>query len=490
MKIVLSTDDKSVAVHYLQSLVLLYKPLEKFGEGDCESTLFFLVKKDSGSYYGRAVFESEGVVFEKNLSEESLLYNGSKNPVKCFAGKLFLLLFSSVFGYKPPWGILTGVRPARYALEFLLSGESAERTKNILVRMYHVDEDKAELAVSVALCDMKVLEAQNAREYSLYVGIPFCPSRCRYCSFVSYATPKLRALLPEYLEMLLRETRMLCETAKELGLSLKSVYVGGGTPSVLDEAQMGSFVPKLRECIGMGEIEFTYEAGRPDTVTEEKLAILSDSGVTRLSINTQTTNDSILESVGRCHTFYDYKRAFFLAKEKGFMINTDLIAGLPEESVESFCNSVDDVVNMSPDNITVHSFSLKRSSEYTVTGKTLDPKNSQIGKMLSYSSSKMKECGFFPYYMYRQKNTDGNLENIGYTKDEKSMALYNIYMMEGFHSVFAAGAGASTKLVSKDLSSVVKIYNPKYPYEYLRAKDDILKNKEQILLFYKEKYYQ
>ncbi len=488
MKIVLSSDDKSVAEHYLQSLVLLYKPLEKFGEGDCDSTLSFLLKKEDGSYYGRAFFESDGIAHEKTLTEEICLYDGSKNPAKCFAGKLFLLLFSSVFGYKPPWGILTGVRPARYALDFLLSGESSERTKNILVRMYHVDEDKAELAVQVALCDLKVLEAQKAREFSLYIGIPFCPSRCRYCSFVSYATPKLRSLLPEYLEMLLCETRMLCDTAKDLGLSLKSVYVGGGTPSVLDEAQMGFFVPKLRECIGDENVEFTYEAGRPDTVTEEKLAILSDNGVTRLSINTQTTNDKILESVGRCHTFDDYRRAFLLAKEKDFMINTDLIAGLPGESVESFCKSIDDVVNMSPDNITVHSFSLKRSSEYTVSGNTFEPGESHIDRMLSYSSAKMKELGYFPYYMYRQKNTDGNFENVGYTKDEKSMALYNIYMMEGFHSVLAAGAGASTKLVSADLSTVGKIYNPKYPYEYLRAKDDILKNKEQILLFYKEKY--
>ena len=223
-------------------------------------------------------------------------------------------------------------------------------------------------------------------------------------------------------------------------------------------------------------------------MTKEQLSILADCGVNRLSINTQSTYDTILQSVCRCHTFEDYKKAFFLAKNMDFAINTDLIAGLPGESVESFCKSIDDVLFISPDNFTVHSFSLKKSSEYTVCGQTFDNSDRSIDKMLSYSSLKMKEHRYFPYYMYRQKNTDGNFENVGYTNSENAIACYNIYMMEGFHSVLAAGAGASTKLVSRNLSTTGKIYNPKYPYEYLRAKDDILKNKEQILLFYKEKY--
>lgn len=488
MKIELACDDGAFAVNYIQSLVLLFKPCEKFGEGENDSRLVFVVKREGESFFGRALLETDGKVCEKSMSCPISFYEASKNPAKCFAGKLFLSLFSEVFGYKPPWGMLTGVRPARFALDYLLSGYSAEKTKQIFVEMYHTDPEKADLAIRVALCEMKVLEQERERQFSLYVGIPFCPSRCRYCSFVSYATPKLLSLLPEYLEMLKFEVQMLCETAKEAGLDLKSVYVGGGTPSVLSSEQMADFVPAIRSFIGDKNVEFTYEAGRPDTVTKDKLSILADCGVNRLSINTQTTNDTILQSVGRCHTFEDYKKAFFLAKNMDFAINTDLIAGLPGESVESFCKSIDDVLFISPDNITVHSFSLKKSSEYTVCGQTFDNSDRSIDKMLSYSSLKMKEHRYFPYYMYRQKNTDGNFENVGYTNSENAIACYNIYMMEGFHSVLAAGAGASTKLVSRNLSTTGKIYNPKYPYEYLRAKDDILKNKEQILLFYKEKY--
>ncbi|MBE6572197.1 MAG: coproporphyrinogen dehydrogenase HemZ [Ruminococcaceae bacterium] len=488
MKIELISDDGAFAVNYIQSLVLLFMPCEKFGESDNDSHLVFVVKREGDSFFGRAVFDIDGNVYEKSMSAPISFYEASNNSAKCFAGKLFLALFSEVFGYKPPWGILTGVRPARFALDYLLSGVSVQKTKQIFVEMYHVDPEKADLAIRVALCEMTVLQEEKERQFSLYIGIPFCPSRCRYCSFVSYATPKLLSLLPEYLEMLAYEVQMLCDVAREAGLDLKSVYVGGGTPSVLTCEQMADFVPKIRSFIGNKQMEFTYEAGRPDTVTKEKLSVLSDCGVTRLSINTQTTNDAVLQSVGRCHTFEDYKNAFCLAKDMGFAINTDLIAGLPGESIESFCKSIDDVLSLSPDNITVHSFSLKKSSEYTVGGKTFDRNDHSIDKMLSYSSARMKDHRYFPYYMYRQKNTDGNFENVGYTNSENAIARYNIYMMEGFHSVLAAGAGAATKLVSRDLATTGKIYNPKYPYEYLRAKDDILKNREQILLFYKEKY--
>ena len=490
MRIYLTTDDNSVAEIYIQSQVLLYKPLEKFGAGDHDSSLTVVIEKKSDSFFGTAKLDTSDASFEKNLKEKCSFYERAKNPTKCFVGNLLLLLFKDAFGFKPPWGILTGVRPARHALDFLLEGHSSEATKDILTNLYRVDEDKASLALRVALCDLELLSKQADREYSLYVGIPFCPSRCRYCSFVSYATPKLHELLPSYLELLTAETKMLVDTANELGLGLKSVYIGGGTPSVLSEAQMEPFLRDIRKAIGDTDVEFTYEAGRPDTVTERKLDILKEYGVTRVSINTQTTNDRILASVGRNHTFDDYKRAFALARQREFFINTDLIAGLPDESYESFCKSVDDVASLCPDNITVHSFTLKKSSDFTVGGTTFSPKDSLMEKMISYSSRRMEENGYFPYYMYRQKNTDGNCENVGFTKDEKSMALYNIYMMEGFHSVLAAGAGASTKLVSKNLSNTGKIYNPKYPYEYLRAKDDILKNREQIILFYKEKYNQ
>ncbi len=489
MRINLVSDDKKVGVQYIQSLVLLFMPCEKFSQSDEGGTVLdFFIEVTDGCFVGKAVLVYEETKTEKFLCERVSDYDGSGNSAKCFAGKLFLSLFSERFSYKPPWGIMTGVRPARFALEFLRCGKTKEETKNLLQKYYFADADKAELAILVALFDMDVLDSAQIREYSLYIGIPFCPSRCRYCSFVSYATPKLRSLLPEYISALSDEVDILCQTANEADLKLKSIYIGGGTPSVLDASQMKTFLERVRNAVGDGDFEFTYEAGRPDTVTEEKLSVLRDFGVTRLSINTQTTNDEILRSVGRNHTFNDYKKAYFAAKEKGFFVNTDLIAGLPGEAVESFQKSIDDVCALSPDNITVHSFSLKKSSEYTVSGQKLCSDDRHMERMLSYSSSKLSFNGYFPYYMYRQKNTDGNFENVGYTKEKEGVALYNVYMMEGFHSVLAAGAGASTKLVSKDLSTIGKLYNPKYPYEYLRDINDILKNKEQILSFYKEKY--
>lgn len=484
MRIILDSNDKAISSHYLETLVLLYLPGEKFGAGDENTSLFFLVKTENSSVYVRAVLDFCGVT-DSEESEVCLPKNARRDFVKSFCGKIFLKLFGRKFGYIPPWGILTGVTPAKFAAGIIRNGKSDTEAVRILEEQYLVSAEKACLAVNTAKFELSVSEAAHSNDYSLYVGIPFCPSRCRYCSFVSYSTPQLAALLPEYISVLCKETETLCAAAAELGLRLKSIYVGGGTPTVLNEEMTERLLDNIVGYLGcLDGVEFTYEAGRPDTVNQKKLDILKAYGVNRVSINTQTTNNEILRSVGRNHSYEDYLCAFRSAKQTGFSVNTDLIAGLPGESTESFCKSVNDVASVSPDNITVHSFSLKKSSEYTVGGQKLDIADRSIEEMIAYSSKKLDECGYFPYYMYRQKNTGGNCENVGYTKNGESAGLYNVYMMEGVHTVLAAGAGASTKLISGDISE--KIYNPKYPYEYLRAGSDILKKRESIIRFYKE----
>lgn len=487
MKIQLNKEGVSLSTHYIETLVLLYLPLEKFGISEKDSLLDFSVSDNDGIFYGSAELTFDGISTKKTLSIPVSEFPDETDKAKCFAGRLFLDLFSERFGYTPPWGIMTGVRPAHLAFELMRKGCSPEKSRNIIERYYLADHDKAKLAVTLALIDKELCEGMNGNEYSLYIGIPFCPTRCRYCSFVSYATDGLKSLLPEYMEKLSSEISSVTDVAKEVSLKLKSVYVGGGTPSILDEGALEHFLEHINRCTENESFEFDFEGGRPDTLTRKKLEILKKHGVKRLCINTQTTNDEILRLVGRNHTFEDYKRAFYDACELGFVINTDLIAGLPGESYESFCRSLDDVCTLNPQNITVHSFSLKKSSDYTVGGQRLDVTDKGISDMLSYCEKKMSMTGYHPYYMYRQKNTSGNLHNVGYTDSMEHMGLYNVYMMEGLHSVLACGAGASTKLVSGDMKTTEKIYNHKYPYEYLKADDDILKKKEVIKRFFENR---
>ena len=479
-----------VSAHYLSTLVLLFRPVEKFGVGDDRSTLSLDLSEENGVLYGKALLFENGKTTEKENHAPASDFSRVENPAKVFGGRLVVSLFSERDGYTPPWGILTGVRPARLALDFLQKGFSPEETKAIFSDLYGALPEKASLALSVAERDLSHLKKLRKRAYGLYIGIPFCPTRCRYCSFTSYATPSLSALLPDYLTRLCEEVRLYTEAARSLSLPLDEVYIGGGTPSVLSETQLSSFLSKILSCFSSEPLsEFTFEAGRPDTISLEKLKILREAGVDRVSINTQTTNDSILRAVGRNHTAYDYFSAFEKARKIGFsVINTDLIAGLPGESVESFEKSLGDVLTLAPENITVHAFTLKRSSEYTVGGKTFSPSDPTVSRMLSFTEEKMRAHGYFPYYMYRQKNTGGNLENVGYTRSEKAICRYNINMMEEFRTVLAAGAGASGKLVGEDFKTAEKMHNPKYPYEYLKENAYMLKNREEFIRFYTEKY--
>lgn len=398
---------------------------------------------------------------------------------------LLFRLLSEATGYKPQWGILTGVRPSK--LMNTLIAEYGERgAEDYFKDRLLVTDDKTRLAINVANAESKIMQMSDEKSFSLYVSIPFCPTRCNYCSFVSHSIAQAKKLLPEYVEKLCEEIRLTAQTAKNLGLRLESVYWGGGTPTTLSAEQLKRVCDEINSNFDLSNIrEYTIEAGRADTVTAEKLDAMKNAGVGRISINPQTFNDDVLIAIGRRHTVDDVKRVFALAREKGFdNINMDLIAGLTSDTYESFCNSVDTAIAMNPENITLHTLALKRSSTI-VTGGVDVESGETANKMLRYAQNQFYSAGYIPYYMYRQSRSLGNLENVGWCKPGRE-CLYNVFMMEECHTVLAVGAGAVTKLKEPNGRNIERIFNFKYPYEYISRFETIVERKQYITEFYEK----
>lgn len=413
-------------------------------------------------------------------------------------GRAIFAAGKELLGHIPPWGILTGVRPAKVAAGLIRSGNGILKSKKILRDEYFLNPQKAALAVSVASSEFKVTKKLPKNTCSVYVSIPFCPSRCAYCSFVSYTTQRLLSMIDEYIDTLLYELDETFKTINMLGMTVTTVYIGGGTPTTLSSLQLERIFKKISEYVNTEELlEFTLEAGRPDTITKDKLSKAKEYGVTRISVNPQTLNDDILVEIGRKHTVEDFYKAFSIAKESGIRdINVDLIAGLPGDDFKNFSETIDKVIELTPTNITVHTFCVKKASDALRNNSSVySLSGGDAAKSVSYSQLKTKFAGYKPYYMYRQKNTVGNLENVGFSL-EGHEGLYNIYMMEELQSIFAVGAGAVTKLVKRtgDISTegkIKRIFNPKYPYEYLKKvnnqtteSDYIHKKRDDILEFF------
>ena len=481
MKINLFCDGASINENSVRNMVLLYYPCETFSEKenaattDSDSLTVRLTRLVDGSLEAEVTLQKDGVGYsscerETDITEKLDIFGIEKTLV----GRAFLKCAERAFGYLPPFGILSGVRPAKLVLPYVDGvNDDCEKLVKVFCGTYLTSEEKARLICTVASREKRLMNDLPKKSASLYVSVPFCPTRCRYCSFVSVSTKRLLSMIPDYVEKVAVELEKLSHLIKRLDIPITSVYFGGGTPSILTEEQSAHLLGTVAKCFDLSHLrEFTYEAGRPDTVTDGKLRVLRSFGVDRVSINTQTANDEVLRNVGRMHTFGDYLEAMDKARNVGFKtINTDLIAGLPGESVESFCESVEKVMEVGPENITVHSLSMKRSSEYK-TGKSFEftEETRLASDMLSFAESALSSGGYSPYYIYRQKNTVGNLENVGFSLDGHE-GVYNICMMEELHSVFSVGAGAVTKLVSPDGSHIVRLFNHKYPYEYLS--DDV-----------------
>lgn len=387
----------------------------------------------------------------------------------------------------PPWGLLTGIRPIKL-FENVLKKSSFEEAKDTFKNKYFVSDEKLGLTIEVYDIEKEIKSFSKPNSFSLYISIPFCPSRCNYCSFISSSIEKTKHLIPEYVPLLCKEIYNTSLIAKELSLNLESVYIGGGTPTTLSSEDLKIIICEIYNDFDMSTSrEFTVEAGRPDTITKDKLKTLLDSGVTRISINPQTMSDDVLKEIGRKHTVKQTIDAFNLAREVGFdNINMDVIAGLKTDNLDNFKNTIDSLVDLSPEAITVHTLALKSGSNLFMKGENLqDNYIDTIEDMVNYSYNKLKCNDYYPYYLYRQSKMLGNLENVGYSKKGYE-SFYNIYVMEETHSVLACGAGAVTKLRDPYSNYLERIFNFKYPFEYIDRFDEMLERKKQISLFYKK----
>ena len=469
--------DSPINKYYVQTLCMIFFPGEKFGDdaSDEEGQYLYVktVADENGvSSYAKLTYNGKTVTAEKRV--ENIPERTNERTLKLAVGLAVVTCGVELVGYRPAWGMLVGVRPSKVATEMLNSGLSKSKVKKILTNDYLVIPKKASLAVDVALYEKKITGKSTSKDCSLYISIPFCPSRCTYCSFVSYTSSRLLSLIPEYLERLLKDIDTNFRIINDLGLNLKTVYIGGGTPTILDEHMLERLLAKITSKVDVSTLEeFTLESGRPDTITAEKLAIAKAYGVNRICVNPQTLCDDILMGIGRNHTVEDFYNAYDIAKNSGIKtINVDLIAGLPRDNFKNFSATFDKVLKLQPENITVHTFCVKKSAEIRKTNSNIyDASGTDTGKCVDYSQIKAIQNAYLPYYMYRQKNATGNYENVGFTKEDHE-GYYNIYMMEELHSIFAVGAGAVTKLVdntdtAESNKKIVRLFNQKYPYEYL-----------------------
>ncbi len=393
--------------------------------------------------------------------------------------------FFDITKYRPQWGILTGVRPARlFSRKVIESGK--QETLNYFRNALQVSQNKIDLCVATEKTEKEIINLSRPDSFSLYLSIPFCPTRCSYCSFVSHSVDKAGQLIPDYVDHLCNELIYTAEIARKLNLRLETIYMGGGTPTTLTAEQLDKVLSTVNKYFDVSNVrEFTVEAGRPDTITEDKLIAIKNNGATRISINPQTLNDDVLKYIGRNHTARQTFDAFNLARKVGFNnINTDLIAGLPQDTFESFRDTLEKIISLDPESVTVHSLSMKRASTLTKKGEFPEIDAGKTASlMVEYAKEKLEKHSLFPYYMYRQSKTVGNLENVGYSKKGYE-GLYNVYIMDETHSILACGASAVTKLKAPSGEDIKRIFNYKYPYEYISGFNEQLSRKSAIEEFY------
>lgn len=430
-----------------------------------------------------AYYNNNGKKYQSRIKSRDM----KKQSIQCAFGKAIYSVLSKDMKIKPNWGTLIGVRPAKSAL-YLFNKNMSEKEVRSYFNQRLVNLQKTDLAIQIAKYEFEILKKFEDRTASLYISIPFCPTRCSYCSFVSSAAINNKELIEKYFSHLLEEIKYTAEIFSSLKLRLKTVYIGGGTPTTFSSQMLDKIIKTVKENFDTTSLqEFTVEAGRPDTITREKLLVLKENNVDRISVNPQTLNQKVLDKMGRRHSVEDFFKAFEMAKSIGFKsINTDIIAGLEEDTFDSFKNTVDRICTLAPENVTMHTLSLKKAANLYEKINEFHNYN-EVDRMIKYFYDKMGENNYIPYYIYKQKNTLSNHENTGFAKKNKS-CLYNIYMMEEFHSVFAVGAGAVTKLVTKNREKIYRIFNYKYPMEYCNDFEKVIKEKNLIREFYNEKY--
>ena len=379
----------------------------------------------------------------------------------------------------PAWGALSGVRPTKLTTRCLMAGLNDEETIREMEKTYFVTPRRAKLALDCSKATVAAAEKLDPNDISLYVGIPFCPTRCAYCSFVSRTIGKRTELMEPYLEALLKELRHTGRLLATSGRTVRTIYIGGGTPTTLTSAQMETLLRCIRESFDLSRcIEFTVEGGRPDTLDAGKLKVIAENGADRMSINPQTMIDSVLRACGRRHSAGDVKTAYSQAVDAGFSaINMDLIAGLPTDDFEGFKHSLDTVISMDPANITVHTLAIKKGADLYEKRECLSP-DEEVSRMVDYAEDTLRAAGYVPYYLYRQKYMSGSFENVGWCRPGTE-CLYNIYMMEELHTILSVGGGGMNKVNLPD-GTLKRFHNPKFPEQYIEMIDDVLRQKEEL----------
>lgn len=427
-----------------------------------------LVKLEDRCQRGVVRFPSE-----KLDEPEEQVYHTVSHALK----QAFYKAGTALLGHELPWGSLTGVRPVKLPTKAMLAGKTAKQARRELEQEYRVSPPRAALAVECAQAALDVRRTLTPDGMALYIGVPFCPSRCAYCSFISADVKGSLALVEPYVDALCREIELAGALLRERGLRISCAYMGGGTPTTLSAQQLHRVLSCVERTLPMeGCAEFTVEAGRPDTITADKLTALREHGVHRISINPQTMEDQVLQAMGRAHTAAEIVRAMALAGEHfGGMVNMDLIAGLPADTLAGFQRTLDRVLSMAPANITVHTLALKKGSRLTQEGGALCTPET-VEAMLALAERRLREAGYAPYYLYRQKYMSGSFENVGWARPG-AVCAYNIVMMEELQSVLSLGAGGITKLVDPARGKIVRLNNPKYAREYLDGFEKIAGDK-------------
>ena len=486
MKLYLKGHDYKYATE--QMLLMLFPgqrpeyPAEPPEEG--EDSLVLTLSRTAGRATGHAVLTWEGRRYSRfawcadpgeddRLERDRVLQRVLKNA--------FYRAGTDALGREPAWGALTGVRPVKLPTKAMTRGLTPAQADRQLRDLYRVSPDRRRLAMDCAMATLAVRNSLRPEELSLYVGVPFCPTRCAYCSFVSADVGKTLSMLTPYVEALCREIAAAGAMLKRAGRRVRSVYFGGGTPTTLSARQLHQVMTALEEHVDLsGCTEYTVEAGRPDTITAEKLSVLRAHGCGRVSVNPQSMSAAVLEAIGRAHSPEDILRAWDLVEQAGFPVrNMDLIAGLPADSEEGFRDSLDRVVALGPENITVHTLALKKGARLMLERRGL-PDGAAVAAMLDYAWAALRSAGYVPYYLYRQKYMSGGFENVGWCRPGAE-SLYNICMMEELHSILSLGSGGVTKLIDPAAGSLVRLSNPKFPKEYIEHIDSIIAQKEEIV---------
>lgn len=443
--------------------------------------IYTALNRDENAVFARARIEFENkeytAEYTGGLHSGELSEKEKKKLFSCACTKAFCAAAQKIRDIPLPWGVMSGIRPAKSVRKYREEGKSDAEIHNLLKDIYNVSDEKIELAMEVSENEEEILKKRGENSVSIYIGIPFCPSRCLYCSFVSTDIRYSGKYMDEFFERLLSEIEKTRDMLLRLGLTVENVYIGGGTPTTLSENQLARLFDSINKNLVTKPLnEFTLEAGRPDTITREKLLAAKRGGISRISINPQTLNNETLEKIGRRHSAEDFFKCFYEARDVGFFnINTDLIAGLPGEVPEMFYKSVDGVLSLAPENITIHSMCIKRAASLRFSGVELSSYE-HMNDMLSYAARRMREHDMAAYYMYRQKNISGNLENVGYAK-RGYMSFYNINIMEEAQTIIALGGGGASKLVVGN--DIRRVFNFKDPLEYIRRFGEILEKKDE-----------